>query len=66
MCSNLILLRNGYMPAIIHSIDRQRYYESFRGPVTGFRTLLMDAIENSLENGVKYFKDLGKRYKTIN
>jgi Fic family protein len=66
MCTNLILLRNGYMPAIIHSIDRQRYYEAFRGPVTGFRTLLMDAIENSLENGVKYFKDMGRRYKTIN
>lgn len=66
MCTNLILLRNGYMPAIIHSIDRQRYYESFRGPVTAFRSLLMDAIENSLENGVKYFKDLGRRYKTIN
>ena len=66
MCTNLILLRNGYMPAIIHSIDRQRYYESFRGPVNGFRTLLMDAIENSLDNGVKYFKDLGRRYKTIN
>ena len=66
MCTNLILLRNGYMPAVIHSIDRQKYYESFRGPVAGFRTLLMDAIENSLDNGVKYFKDLSRRYKAIN
>ena len=23
--------RHGYLPCIIHSIDRQRYYESFRG-----------------------------------
>jgi Fic family protein len=66
MCSNLILLRNGYMPAIIHSIDRQRYYESFRGNASAFRTLLMDAIENSLDNGLKYFKDMARRYKAIN
>lgn len=66
MCTNLILLRNNYMPAVIHSIDRQKYYESFRGPVGGFRTLLMDAIENSLDNGLKYFKDLNRRYKAIN
>jgi Fic family protein len=66
MCSNLILLRHGYMPAIIHSIDRQRYYESFRGNVSAFRTVLMDAIENALDNGIKYFKDLNRRYKSIN
>ena len=58
MLTNLVLLRNGYMPAIIHSIDRQRYYESLRGAEGVFRTLLMDAIENSLDNGVKYFKDI--------
>jgi Fic family protein len=66
MCTNLILLRNNYMPAVIHSIDRQKYYEAFRAPVAGFRTLLMDAIENSLDNGLKYFKDLNRRYKAIN
>ncbi|SEU33380.1 Fic family protein [Stigmatella erecta] len=66
MCTNLLMLRNNYMPVIIHSIDRQKYYESFRGNVAGFRTLLMDAIENSLDNGIKYFKDLNRRYKAIN
>ena len=29
--SNLVLLRHGFFPAVIHSIDRQRYYEAFRG-----------------------------------
>jgi len=66
MLTNLVLLRNGYMPAIIHSIDRQRYYESLRGAEGVFRALLMDAIENSLDNGMKYFKDMGRRYKAIN
>ncbi|EPX55512.1 filamentation induced by cAMP protein Fic [Cystobacter fuscus DSM 2262] len=66
MLTNLVLLRHGYMPAIIHSIDRQRYYESLRGAEGLFRTLLMDAIENSLDNGIKYFKDMARRYKAIN
>lgn len=66
MCSNLILLRHNYFPVIIHSIDRQRYYESLRGPVGLFRTLLMDAMENSLDNAVKYFRELGRKYRAIN
>ena len=66
MCSNLILLRNGYLPCVIHSIDRQKYYESFRTPLASFRVLLMDAMENSLDNALKYFRDLSRRYKAIN
>lgn len=66
LCTNLILLRHGYMPAIVHSIDRQRYYESLRAPQAAFRTLLMDAMENSLDNGIKYFRDMNRRYKAIN
>jgi Fic family protein len=63
---NLILLRHNYLPCIIHSIDRQRYYESLRGPMGGFRNLLMDAMENSLDNALKFFKDASRRYKAIN
>ena len=66
MCSNLILLRHGYLPCVIHSIDRQKYYESFRAPIGSFRVLLMDAMENSLDNALKYFRDLSRRYKAIN
>lgn len=66
LCSNLILLRHGYMPVVVHSIDRQRYYESLRAPQAAFRTLLMDAMENSLDNGIKYFRDMNRRYKAIN
>jgi Fic family protein len=66
MCTNLILLRHNYLPCIIHSIDRQKYYESFRGTVGNFRTLLMDAMENSIDNALKYFRDQARRYKAIN
>ncbi len=64
--TNLILLRHNYLPCIIHSIDRQRYYEALRGPVAGFRTLLMDAMENSLDNAIKYFKDQSRKYRALN
>jgi len=66
MCTNLILLRHGYLPCVIHSIDRQRYYESLRGSVAGFRLLLMEAMENSLDNALKYFSDLSRKYRAIN
>jgi Fic family protein len=66
MASNLILQRHGYLPCVIHSIDRQRYYEAFRGTPSTFRTLLMDAMENSLDNGLKFFRDQARRYRAIN
>ncbi len=66
MCSNMILLRHGFFPAVIHSIDRQRYYESFRASTAAFRSTLMDAMENALDNGLKYFRDLSRKYKAIN
>ena len=66
MCSNLLLLRHNYLPAIIHSIDRQRYYEAFRGTAAASAQLLMDAMENSLDNALKYFRDLSRRYKAVN
>jgi len=66
MTSNLILARHSYLPCIIHSIDRQRYYESFRGTPASFRILMMDAMENSLDNGLKYFRDQARRYRAIN
>jgi Fic family protein len=65
MLSNMVLMRHNFLPCIVHSIDRQRYYEAFRGPIGSFRTLLMDAMENSLDNALKYFRDLNRRYKSI-
>ena len=51
----IILIRSGYLPAIIHAIDRQRYYEGLRLPVATLRQLLLEAAENSLDNAFKFF-----------
>jgi Fic family protein len=45
---NLLLLRSGYPPAIIHSTERQRYYEALKGSSTTMHSIVQDAIENSL------------------
>ena len=45
---NLLLLRNGYPPAIVHSTERQRYYEALKGASATMNTIVQDAIENSL------------------
>ena len=66
MLSNLLLLRNQMFPSVIHSIDRQKYYEAFRGTVGGFSGLMMDAMENSLDNALKYFRDDARKYKAVN
>ena len=55
MLMNLILIRSGYMPVIIHSIDRQKYYEGLRLPATQFGNVMMDAMDNSLDNACKFF-----------
>jgi len=66
MCSNLVLLRHHYLPCVIHSIDRQRYYEALRASAVAFRLLLVEAMENSLDNALKYFRDQARRYRAIN
>ncbi len=45
---NLILLRSGYPPAIIHAAERQRYYEALKGSSANMTLIVQEAIENSL------------------
>jgi hypothetical protein len=45
---NLLLLRAGLPPAIIHSTERQRYYEALKGSANTVLQMVQDAVENSL------------------
>ena len=56
LLANQVLLHHGYLPCIIHATDRQRYYESLRGPETGLRELMLDALENALANAEKFVR----------
>jgi Fic family protein len=48
MFLNLLLLRNGYPPAIIHSSERQRYYEALKGSSSTMLAIVQESIEDSL------------------
>lgn len=57
MLSNFVLLRASLFPVVIASVDRSKYYETFRGSFSSFLNLTFDSMENSLDNGIKYFRD---------
>jgi Fic family protein len=55
--SNLMLQREGYMPAIVHSIDRQRYYEALRAEHAGIVPLYVEAVATSIETAMKFYDE---------
>jgi Fic family protein len=55
LLSNYILLRAGYVPAVVHSIDRQRYYEVLRHENEGLTTLFLESLENSMDTTARFF-----------
>jgi Fic family protein len=58
LLTNYILLSNGYVPAVVHSIDRQRYYEVLRHENDGLMTLIVESLENSIDTTAKFFDEL--------
>lgn len=56
---NYFLLRGGLVPAVIHSVDRQRYYESLKEQPTVLRQLVLEALNNALESGLRYLQEYG-------
>ncbi len=62
LLGNLVLLQEGYrLPCIIHATDRQRYYESLRLPEATLRDLSVEALENALNQGEKFFRETASR-----
>jgi Fic family protein len=55
---NLMLLRDGYPPAILHATDRQRYYDALRTSADATSTIVLEALENSLHSAIRYFQRL--------
>ncbi|MBM3275693.1 MAG: Fic family protein [Candidatus Sericytochromatia bacterium] len=55
---NLLLLRDGYPPAVIHSIDRQRYYDVLRGENPGLVQLVGESLKNGVDTAIHFFDEL--------
>ena len=55
---NYLLLRDGYPPAIIHSIERQRYYEVLRAENAGLVQLTLESLHNGVDTGIRFFEEI--------
>ncbi len=55
--SNAMLAREGYPPAIVHSIDRQRYYEALRSEHAGIVPIYVEAVATSMETAIKFYDE---------
>ncbi|MEB2321965.1 MAG: Fic family protein, partial [Sorangiineae bacterium] len=58
---NVLLLRAGYPPAIIHSTERQRYYEALKGSLPTIVSMMNEAIGNGLASVEKLLDEHGIR-----
>lgn len=54
---NLLLIRAGYEPAIIHSAERQRYYEALKGSAAMIIHMVQEAEENGLASIEKMLEE---------
>ena len=63
---NLLLLRSGYPPAIIHSTDRQRYYEALKGSSATMNVIVQEAIDNNLASIEKLLESYETRGQSGN
>jgi Fic family protein len=50
---NMLLMRAGFEPAIIHSTERQRYYEALKGSAAIILHMVQEAEENGLASTEK-------------
>jgi Fic family protein len=57
LLSNLMLERDGYPLAIIHSIDRQRYYEVLRAEHAGLIPLYLESVNTAIETALKFYDE---------
>ena len=58
LLTNLMLLREGYPPAVVHSIDRQRYYDSLRSEGAGLIPLIYESVDNAIDTAIRFFDEL--------
>lgn len=55
--SNMMLRQEGYPLAVIHAIDRQRYYESLRGDDDKLLLLYMEAVETTAQAAIRVYDE---------
>ncbi len=54
---NLILMRAGFPPVVIHATERQRYYEALRSGEDATAALINQALGAAIETAIQYFEE---------
>ncbi len=62
---NLMLTRGGMPPAIIHSTERQRYYEALKGSANTVLQMVQESVENSLASVEKLLDEHESRKRAF-
>lgn len=57
---NLMLIREGYPPAVIHSIERQRYYDSLRLENGHLAWLIIESLSNYVATATRFLDELAE------
>lgn len=61
---NLILLRHGYPPAIIHATERQRYYDALKTSDNAAAAIVQEGLVASVESAIRYFEAVAGSVRT--
>lgn len=62
LASNLVLMRGGYPMAVIHSIDRQKYYESLRSDDhKNLLLLYLESVETTARSATRVYEAATKK-----
>lgn len=62
---NILILRAGYPPAIIHSADRQRYYDGLKGSPVAINQMVTESIDNALSSVEKMLDEHDTRTRSF-
>jgi Fic family protein len=62
---NLLLMRTGLPPSILHSTERQRYYEALKGSATTVLQMVQEAVENALSSVEKLLDEHETRMRAF-
>jgi Fic family protein len=62
---NLLLLRAGYPPAIVHHTERQKYYEALKGSAATMNSIVQESIDNALSSAEKVLDEYETKTKAF-
>lgn len=54
---NMYLYRSGYLPAVIHAVERQRYYEVLRQDFSELNKLVVETLLNGIDSAMRFLTE---------